>query len=135
MDSNYAEAHFTAGMTYFKIKEYDKAAEALQKAITLSRGRPVMLGVLGAIYAKQGKVGEMKKLLSELETPPVTNDKLYASCYIKASLGHADEAFDILEKLLADRYGILVYLKVEKDFFPASADPRYHQILVKMGLE
>jgi hypothetical protein len=44
------------------------------------------------------------------------------------------EAFDILEKLLADRYGILIYMKVEKGFFPASANPRYQKILAKMGL-
>ena len=40
-----------------------------------------------------------------------------------------------LEKLLADKYGILIYLKVEKQFFPASLNPRYHQILARMGLE
>jgi len=134
LDPNYAEAHFTAGMTYFKIKEYEKAEAALEKAVALSGRRPVMLGVLGAIYGKTGKTDEMKKLLAELETAPVTNDKLYATSYIKASLGQTDEAFDILEKLLADRYGILIYLKVEKQFFSASVNPRYQQILIKMGL-
>ena len=94
-----------------------------------------MLGVLGAIYGKTGRTDDMKKLLAELETAPVTNDKLYATSYIKASLGQTDEAFDILEKLLADKYGILIYLKVEKQFFPASLNPRYHQILARMGLE
>ena len=135
LDPNYAEAHFTAGMTYFKIKEYEKAETALEKAVELSGRRPVMLGVLGAIYGKTGRTDDMKKLLAELETAPVTNDKLYATSYIKASLGQTDEAFDILEKLLADKYGILIYLKVEKQFFPASLNPRYHQILARMGLE
>jgi tetratricopeptide (TPR) repeat protein len=134
LDPNYAEAHFTAGMTYFKIKEYEKAEAALEKAVALSGRRPVMPGVLGAIYGKMGKIDEMKKLLAELETAPLTNDNLYATSYINASLGQTDEAFDILEKLLADRYGILIYLKVEKQFFSASVNPRYQQILIKMGL-
>ncbi len=136
LDPNYAEAHFTAGMTYFKIKEYKKAAVALEKAVELSGRRPVMLGVLGAVYGKMEKTAEMKKLLAELETSPVTNDKLYASSYLKSSLGRTDEALDILEKLLADRYGIMIYSKVEKDFFATvSSSPRYQQILVKMGFE
>lgn len=135
LDPNYAEAHFTAGMTYFKTKEYDKAAASVEEAVTLSGRRPVMLGVLGAIYGKMGKMNDAKKLLAELESAPVTNDKLYASSYIKASLGQIGEAFDILEKLVDDRYGILIYLKVEREFFPGSSNPRYQKMLAKMGLD
>ncbi len=134
-DPNYAEAHFTAGITYFKIKDYEKAAVALEKAVELSGRRPVMLGILGAVYVKMGKTDEMKKLLAELETAPVTNDKLYATSFIKSSLGQADEAMDILEKLVADKNGSMIYIKVEKDFFAGSSSPRYQQILVKMGFE
>ncbi|MGZ8557855.1 MAG: adenylate/guanylate cyclase domain-containing protein [Chitinophagaceae bacterium] len=135
LDPNYAEAHFTAGMTYFKIKDYKNAASALEKAVRLSGRRPVMLGFLGTIYGKIGKTGEMKKLLAELETAPVTNDKLYATLSIKSSLGQTNEVLDIMEKLLADRYGIMIYSKVEKDFFAVGSSPRYQQILVKMGFE
>ena len=101
----------------------------------LSGRRPVMLGILGAVYVKMGKTDEMKKLLAELETAPVTNDKLYATSFIKSSLGQADEAMDILEKLVADKNGSMIYIKVEKDFFAGSSSPRYQQILVKMGFE
>ena len=135
IDSNYAEAHFTAGMTYSKIKEYEKAVTALEKATALSGRRPVVLGVLGAVYGKMGRGDEMKKIVAELESAPVTNDKLYALSYIKGSLGQTDEALDILEKLLADRYGIMIYMKVEKDFFAGSNSPRYQQMLAKMRFE
>ena len=135
LDPNYAEAHFTAGMTYFKIKDYEKATSALEKAVELSGRRPVMLGFLGGAYGKIGKTNEMKKLLAELETPPVTNDKLYAISYIKSNSGQAEEALDILEKLLADKYGIMIYMKVEKNFFAGSSSPRYQQMLAKMGFE
>jgi len=135
IDSNYAEAHFTAGMTYSKITEYEKAVEALEKATALSGRRPVVLGVLGAVYGKMGRGDEMKKIVAELESAPVTNDKLYALSYIKSSLGQTDEALDILEKLLDERYGIMIYMKVEKDFFAGSNNPRYQQMLAKMGFE
>lgn len=135
IDSNYAEAHFTAGMTYSKTTEYEKAVAALEKATALSGRRPVVLGVLGAVYGKMGRGDEMKKIVAELESAPVTNDKLYALSYIKSSLGQTDEALDILEKLLDERYGIMIYMKVEKDFFAGSNSPRYQQMLTKMRFE
>lgn len=135
LDPSYAEAHFAAGMTYFKIKDYEKAAVALEKAVLLSGRRPVMLGFLGSVYEKMGKTDEMKKLLAELETTPVTSDKLFAISYIKSSLGQSDEALDILEKLAAERNGIVIYVKVEKDFFADSNSPRFKQMLEKMGFE
>ena len=135
LDPNYAEAYFTAGMTYSTLKQYKKAVIALEKAMELSGRRPVMLGVLGSVFGKMGKTEQMKKLQQELESAPVTNDKLYATSYLKSSLGQTDEALDILEKLLEYKYGIMIYMKVEKDFFEDSDNPRYLQMLKKMNLE
>lgn len=134
LDSNYAEAHFTEAMTYFKIKEYAKAALKLEKAAELSGRRPVMLGTLGKVYLKLGRIEEAKKILAELESPPMNDDKLYATLPIKSGLGHSEEVLKILEKLLEKKYGILIYMKVEKGFFDESNNPRYHQMLQKIGL-
>ncbi len=134
LDPNYAEAHFTEGMTYFKEKNYQKAVPVLEKAVQLSGRRAVMLAVLGASYGKIGKTADMKRIQAELETSPVTNDKLYATSFIKSNLGQYDEAFTILEKLLADRYGIMVYMKVEKNFFGGTDSPRFRKMIDKMGL-
>ncbi len=135
LDSNYAEAYFTEGITYYKTQEYKKAIPPLQKAIDLSGRRPVMLGMLGATYAKIGQPDEVQKILIELGSAPVSNDKLYATSFIKSSMGRTDEALDIMEKLLADKYGILIYMKVEKYILPESNNPRYKKMLAKMGLD
>jgi TolB-like protein/class 3 adenylate cyclase/Flp pilus assembly protein TadD len=136
LDSNYAEAHFTAGITYLKMKEYEKSVTELKKAITLANRRPVMLGVLGAAYAKQGKKDEAKKMLAELETPPLNNDKFYATAFIKLNLGQTTEALGIWEKLVDEKYGIMIYLKVEKGLFEEVFNNiRVRQMLVKMGLD
>ena len=135
LDSNYAEAYFTEGITYFKTQEYKKAILPLQKAINLSGRRPVILGMLGSTYAKTGRPDEMQKILTELESAPVSNDKLYAISFIKSNMGRADEALDIMEKLLADKYGILIYMKVEKYILPESNNPRYKKMLAQMGLD
>jgi adenylate cyclase len=133
LDPNYAEAHFTVGMTYTKIKEYEKSEMELKKAIELSNRRPVILGMLGLLYAREGKTDEAKKLLKELESAPVNNDKLYAIAVIKNSIGQTGEALNIFEKLVAEKYGIMIYMKVQKDFFVDSDTPRYQQMLKKIG--
>jgi predicted Zn-dependent protease len=93
-----------------------------------------MLGVLGAIYAKQGKTDEAKKLLAELELPPLNNDKRYGIAVIRSNLGQQDEAFNILEELADEKYGLLVYMKVEKRFFQDHNNPTYQRVQKKIGL-
>ncbi|MGZ5133808.1 MAG: tetratricopeptide repeat protein [Flavitalea sp.] len=135
IEPNYAEAYFTAGMTYFKRKEFDKALFNLNKAIALANRRPVMVSMLGATYVKLGKIDEAKQLLAEFKTPPVNNDKLYASAIIKSHLGYDDEALTIMEKLVNEKYGIMIYMNTDRSFFQQGADPRYDVLLQKMNLK
>ena len=94
-----------------------------------------MLGILGSAYVKTGNPEETQKILTELESAPVSNDKLYAISFIKSYMGRTEEALDILEKLLADKYGILIYMKVEKYMVPENNNPRYKKMLAKMDLD
>jgi tetratricopeptide (TPR) repeat protein len=133
MDSSYAEAYFTAGMIYHKRKEYEKAIPYLQKAITLANRRPVMLSMLGTVYASLGKLDLVRPLLAELESPPLNNDKYYAIAIIKSNLDQDDEAFEMLNKLIDDKYGVMIYMKVDRSFFKQGNDPRYEKMLQKMN--
>lgn len=135
LEPTYAEAHFSAGMTYLRLKDYSNSEKELKKAIELSGRRPVMLGMLGRTLIMEGKQKEARELLAELETPPVNNDKIYAAAIIKNFLGYDEEAYKAFEKLTDEKYGVMVYLKVERAFFNKSDDPRYGALLRKMGLE
>jgi adenylate cyclase len=135
MEPGYAEGHFTLGMTYMRLKDYKNAEEELNKAIELSGRRPVMLGMLGRLLAVSGKENEAKALLNELESTPMNNDKLYAGSVIKYALGRYDEAYAGFEKLAAEKYGIMIYMKVERSFFQNnSTDARYIELVRRMGL-
>jgi adenylate cyclase len=133
IDSNYAEAYFTAGMTYFKRREYEKAIPNLNKAIALANRRPVMLCILGAVFVKSGRIEQAKQLLAELQTPPLNNDKLYAIAIIKSHIGQTDEALKIMEKLVDEKYGIMIYMNTDSTFFQQGGDPRFKILLKKMN--
>jgi TolB-like protein/Tfp pilus assembly protein PilF len=134
LDPKYGDAYFTASMTYLKRSEYDKAEISIKKAIELWGRRPVMVGLLGAIYSRLGKTKEAMEILAELESVPVTEDKLYASALLKSNLGYSDEALKILEKLFQEKYGLMIYMKVEKNFLKEKDAPRFKKMLQDSGL-
>jgi hypothetical protein len=53
---------------------------------------------------------------------------------IQGSLGRPDEAFALLEQAFDERSSALVYLKVEPRFDNLRADPRFAQLLRRIGL-
>jgi tetratricopeptide (TPR) repeat protein len=53
---------------------------------------------------------------------------------IYASLGAADEAFAALERAFEERSNFLVSLKVEPHWDPLRADPRFRDLLARVGL-
>jgi adenylate cyclase len=134
-DSLYADAYFTKAMIYSRMQQYEASIAPYRKAIALSNRRPIILGALGLSYGQLGRTAEAGELLAELQAPPQNNDKLYAISMIKSSLGQHEEAFDILEKLLEDKYGVMIYMKVEEELILESDSPRYKRMLKKMGLE
>lgn len=135
LDSNYAEAYFTQGINYFKLGEYEKAEPELKKAIDLSNRRPVIVGLLGCVYAKEGKTQEANKLLTELETGAKNNDNLYAAALIQLSMGQQQQALTVLNKLINEKYGIMIYLKVEGEFFLGIDKTTYARLLKEIGFE
>jgi hypothetical protein len=49
-------------------------------------------------------------------------------------MGHRDHTFEWLEKAYAERSGRMEYLKTEDFFEPFHSDPRYIDLLRRMGL-
>ena len=58
----------------------------------------------------------------------------YSLARIHVGLGEIDEAFEWLEKTYQERHGILTYLKVEAAFDRLRSDPRFLDLLRRIGL-
>jgi hypothetical protein len=92
-----------------------------------------MVGMLGAVYALMGKMDQAKKIEMELKSPPINNDKQFALTTVLSNMGKIDEAFKILNHLVDEKYGIMIYMKVEKKYLGVENDPRYFALLRRMG--
>ena len=85
--------------------------------------------------AVTGQQNIAREVLEELKRHCGTNYTLaYRCATICALLGDLDNAFDWLGKACDGRAGPLVYLKVEPGFDKLRSDPRFGDLLCRIGL-
>jgi TolB-like protein/DNA-binding winged helix-turn-helix (wHTH) protein/Tfp pilus assembly protein PilF len=136
MDPNFAQAHFALGEAYEQKAKYEEAIAELQKATTLSPSSPFLFSALGHAYAMSGQAGEAMKILEKLQR---LSRQRYVSPHemamIYTGLGEKDQAFAWLEKAYADRSWRLPFLNVEPRFDGLRPDPRFADLVRRVGLE
>jgi len=135
MDPNFAVAHWHLGLAYEQRQVLDAATEEFKKAISLSAGSPLMKAALGRAYAKSQKKHEANEMLNELSE---LSKQQYVSAYevatIYVALGNNEQAFQLLEQAYGEHSFHLVYLNVSPQFKPVSSDPRFQDLVQRIGL-
>jgi len=135
MDSSFGEAHYDLGLTYLEQGKVDAAIEEIQTGMKLAGSRPVLLAVLGNAFARANRTDDAKDILSKLEEIATTRHVAALNrVYVHLGLSEFDEAFRSLERAYLERAGLLVHIKVEPLFAPLRSDPRYSDLLRRMGL-
>ncbi len=135
MDPNHYQAYWVLGHTYAANRQFNEAIAAAEKAVQLSERNSGALGILGLAYGLAGRKAEANKVLHELlklnESRYVTPAAL-VNVYI--GLGDKDEAFVWLEKAYQERSNFLGYLKVFPIVDPLRSDPRFADLIRRVGL-
>jgi TolB-like protein/DNA-binding winged helix-turn-helix (wHTH) protein/Flp pilus assembly protein TadD len=135
LEPNFMVAHVRLGLVYERKGIYENAVAELGKARTLSQDNPFVIAALGHAYSLSGNRKRAQELLAELKQ---LSKKRYVSGYdmavIYCGLREPEQAFAWLEKAYQDREGSLVYLKVEPWLDPIRADPRFAQLVRRVGL-
>ena len=91
---------------------------------------------LGYVRARTGKKNEAQKILRQLREPsrsaPV---HAFYLAIVELGLGNYESCFAWLEKAFAERdYGMLTRIKGDERFAPLRPDPRFKDLLRRMGL-
>ena len=135
LDPNNYTAHWYLGVAYTNNKRFDDAIATSEKAVVLSSRAPGALGVLGMCYGLAGRKVEANKTLDELLE---LNRRRYvtpgAVVFVYTGLGDKDRAFAWLEKAYQERSYFMAYLKVVPTADPLRSDPRFDDLLRRMGL-
>jgi tetratricopeptide (TPR) repeat protein len=110
---------------------YEEAIRNFQKL----GDHPHALGHMGNAYARWGKVAEARALIPRLEEHVRTNAVgWYETALVYAGLGEKDEAFAWLEKPYKARDKGLTYLKIDPCLDPLRSDPRFEDLVRRVGL-
>ena len=136
LDPNYFLARNYLGVTYAEKGVYEDAIVELKKAILIS---PVDLrpkAYLAYTYALAGERGQALKILNELND---LSKHRYVSSNLRAvihtGLGDNGQAFEWLESAYQEHDAQLLSIKVDPVWDPLRSDPRFQDLLKKMGLE
>ena len=111
------------------------AIPALEKAVSLSKGSPGVIGGLIRAYAQAGRRKDALRLLEELKMHRKMG-YVPAGAFVNAYLGLGDnqQAFIWLEQAYKEHSNTLQLLKVDPLFDPIRGDPRFTDLLRRVGL-
>ena len=135
LDVRFWGTHWVLGNLHAKLGDYTAATAAFQNAVSFSERNGVSLSSLGFTYALAGRRSEAEALLQELKD---LQEGRYLSpafiAAIHAGLGQKDEAFRWLEEAFRLRSRYLVWLKVAPEYQQLRLDPRYKELIARIGL-
>lgn len=124
------------GLAYERNSNFEEAIAAFQTAADLSeRTHSLTLGLLGQAYAITGNTRVAIRILEEVDA---LSKQVYVSpmtiALIHAGLRNNDEAFRWLEKAYEERSAWLVHLRDEPVFDTLRSDPRFADLVRRVGL-
>jgi len=126
--------HTILGWTYEQKHMPDQAVAEFKSAVEVTKGDSFFLAALGHAYALAGRRKDADQVLRILFEHA---QKSYVSPFdvalIYTALGEKDTAFRWLEKAVAERSTFLVYSKWEPRLDPLRSDPRFKELLNRIG--
>jgi tetratricopeptide (TPR) repeat protein len=133
LEPNFPTTHFFLGRAYEAKGMYDQAVSAYNKSATLSGFPPDELATMNDAYAKSGWKGYVQAVLDHsrrerTKTPP------FVTAGYHLRLGQKEEAIALLQKAYEQRDFRMTMLSVDFGFDSIRSDPRFVELVRKVGL-
>jgi eukaryotic-like serine/threonine-protein kinase len=114
------------------LAEYDKIAEQ-DKSVAAEN--QFVAGVLGWLYAVSGRRADALRIAKEFRDLSLHSYvDFYQFAWVYAGLGDKDEAFRLLERGYKEHTAAMVYLGSDVAWYGMRSDPRYADLLRRIGL-
>src|SRR5262249_54067611 len=105
-----------------------------QKCSSLPGAELRARSTLGLVYAITGREEEARKIAVELESQAKPGNLSSGLPYIYAALGDRDRALHWLEQAYQQRVSTLVFIKQGPPFESLHDDPRFEDLLRRIGI-
>ena len=134
-DPKHIIGHDWLGWAYFQEGQLDKAITEREKVVAISERASPHLSGLGYVYAVAGRRDDALHLLQELEERYAKGDGVgQGPAAICAGLGDFDQAFAWLEKDFRQHSAELQFITWRVQFRSLRHDPRYADLIHRMGI-
>ncbi len=135
MDPNFVRTHLRLGEVYAAQGKYREAIAEYEKFSTLDGGSTMALALIGNAHAR---AGDRQAALRTLEELTAASKRRYVPSFhiaiVHTGLGDKDQAFAWLDRAYEERSHFLVDLKFNPILDPLRPDPRFADLLRRVGL-
>jgi len=136
LEPGYSDASIILARSYVTLGQYHEAIAELDKAMTFGARGPFVLAAQAHAYARARRPHEALKLVDELKQ---CKGKLgitptFAFIWAYAGLDDKEQAFAWLETAYEERRQRMVWLNVDAFLDPLRSDPRFHDLVRRVGL-
>jgi DNA-binding winged helix-turn-helix (wHTH) protein/tetratricopeptide (TPR) repeat protein len=134
LEPNYMPTHFLLGCAYIQQNRLTEAIAEFQFIYKLNEEAWMALGFMGYAHALADQRAEAETLLNILQEISL---RKYVSPYsmlvIHLALGPEERVFELLEQLYEERNDWLVWLRVSPELKSLRNDPRFKNLLRRIG--
>jgi tetratricopeptide (TPR) repeat protein len=136
LHADYFHAYLDTGSAYLAQGKADQALEWFQRGQKLESSVRSYDALIVRALAPLGRREEADEILSRLEAESrqhYVRSEVLAMGY--AAVGEFDRAFNLLERAVQARSAGLIYLHLDPGYEPLRKDPRFAELVARIGLK
>jgi serine/threonine protein kinase/tetratricopeptide (TPR) repeat protein len=134
-DPNYGLAYWYRGLALEAQRKYADALTEMRKGAALLKGNVVVQADIGHLHAVRGDKREAQRIIDDLQQASTRRFiSPFEIALIYLGLGQTDRAFEWLERAYRERSDLLVYLKLDPRLDAIRSDPRFKDLVRRVGI-
>ena len=133
LEPDFALGHWCIGRAFLGKKQPDRAIPELRQAVAKAGEISFFRGSLGEAYAAAGNRDAVLGMIADFQSKK--DPRLYYEiATLEAALGNGEAALNWLDKAYKQHNRKLAFMSLESAFDPLRSDPRFQDLLGRVGL-
>jgi TolB-like protein/DNA-binding winged helix-turn-helix (wHTH) protein/Flp pilus assembly protein TadD len=135
LDPNFGHARNAMIPSYLQLGRYDEAGDEIKRSEARDQGRWVWAWK-AAMYGRSGHPEEARRALAKLEQISRSRtDRTAALLIAYSGTGQKDRVIELLQQAYSEHSNAITTIKVDPMYDPFRSDPRFQDLLRRVGLE
>jgi TolB-like protein/DNA-binding winged helix-turn-helix (wHTH) protein/Tfp pilus assembly protein PilF len=135
LDPNFHHARDLMIPSYLQLGKYDAAVDEINRWAARDQG-PWVWATRAAVYSRLGHAEEARRELMKIEHLPGSRaDRTPTLLVAYSGTGQNDRVIELLQRAYSEHSNAVVQIKVDPMYDPIRSDPRFRDLLRRVGLE